>query len=502
MGKILGLLNALTLVFAFSLEALGQLPPPPPPPIPKKKMNPQKSMIKVQPQKKEESKKRPPSRFVRKDRPKELAKQPKQAKPTPVKPTQVRSAKLKSQPQVNKNAKPQVMLLENVSKKKVQPQRKAKKVPHMVLRPDSSTSANQKVKSIGRRDKIPKYDPNKKPQKLQRQLIKRKKPEQAKTHMEVLREKRKAQREAKEKARKERLAKIKAEKEAKEKARKERLAQQKAEREAKAKARKERLAKAKTEKEAKEKARREALAKAKAEKEAKIKAQQEAQAKVKAEKELKAKADKQALTKQKEEQEAAELAAALSAKREGKPVPLAKPSTVPAPKIPEAKPNQIQKTKSDPKKQVQKPKPVPQKTVQKPTPQKRKVSSTPFNPPRIYTPEVVEDNRSAGKKGAVSLVWTRYRKAPMYEVELVRNGKANKFVHKRNSFHIMVYYNQAYQWRVRVLDENKQPLSEFSKLRDLKVVRDGDPEEYRNVSSDGASDEMGEDEMLLDEGGE
>lgn len=73
------------------------------------------------------------------------------------------------------------------------------------------------------------------------------------------------------------------------------------------------------------------------------------------------------------------------------------------------------------------------------------------------------------------LVWTRARHAHFYEIQISQNkdrSGAKTFYRKKHFFPIEVFANQDYYWRVRSLDINKEPLSDFSETYHFNVSRD------------------------------
>ena len=87
-----------------------------------------------------------------------------------------------------------------------------------------------------------------------------------------------------------------------------------------------------------------------------------------------------------------------------------------------------------------------------------------------YTKEASEN----AEKGATLLVWGRNKDISNHEVEIYREDRPNsrlQFKSSTNYFHIMVFMDKTYLWRVRYLDDNGQPLSEYSLEEKIKVLR-------------------------------
>ena len=87
---------------------------------------------------------------------------------------------------------------------------------------------------------------------------------------------------------------------------------------------------------------------------------------------------------------------------------------------------------------------------------------------QFYTPEVVHDHKNKGAKGAVQLLWQHIDKEHGYEVEIDNGSKVHRVQTERHFYHVMLYFNKDYRWRVRSVGQ-KYP--EFSAWRNLKVVR-------------------------------
>lgn len=108
------------------------------------------------------------------------------------------------------------------------------------------------------------------------------------------------------------------------------------------------------------------------------------------------------------------------------------------------------------------------------------------------------DPEPDAQKGAALLVWQKDRRSSAAEVEIRPTESPNRietFVVSKNFFHIMVFFDREYSWKVRYLDENHQPISNFSapssfqiqrkqKTENLAVQNLGKPKETRPFGKD------------------
>ena len=97
------------------------------------------------------------------------------------------------------------------------------------------------------------------------------------------------------------------------------------------------------------------------------------------------------------------------------------------------------------------------------------LAESPFDK-RFYTPKQVVDNLSQGAKGSVQLLWEKAPYSAQYEIQVSNGRSIYSQIGVRNFHHIMIYFDQSYQWRVREVSRDQS--TQFSAWRDLKVVRE------------------------------
>ena len=95
---------------------------------------------------------------------------------------------------------------------------------------------------------------------------------------------------------------------------------------------------------------------------------------------------------------------------------------------------------------------------------------------KFYTPDTVVDSQAQqeSQKGAALLVWSKKKEAHFYEVRIYQEQRVeekNSFISPSQFFHVMVFFDKNYLWQVRLLDENKEPLTDYSAIKALKVIR-------------------------------
>jgi len=98
--------------------------------------------------------------------------------------------------------------------------------------------------------------------------------------------------------------------------------------------------------------------------------------------------------------------------------------------------------------------------------------------PRSKTEEVFNVYEQANKH-PVQLKWSEVADAEYYEIEITNLDRDHRYYFKRlqNKFNIMVYPNESYKWRVLAYDNNKKPMSYYSRQHPLTVIAPTDGNE-------------------------
>lgn len=97
--------------------------------------------------------------------------------------------------------------------------------------------------------------------------------------------------------------------------------------------------------------------------------------------------------------------------------------------------------------------------------------------PRVYTfgnqVDYTPNASASAKDGATVLAWQKSSRALMAEIEIFNKDVKHKpkvFLTESNFLHVVVYFKNSYEWRVRYVDSEKKPVTAFSKPTPFRVV--------------------------------
>ena len=111
---------------------------------------------------------------------------------------------------------------------------------------------------------------------------------------------------------------------------------------------------------------------------------------------------------------------------------------------------------------------------------------------KMYTPERIVDSTSypeGQQKGAALLVWSKRKESAEVEIFRVDRPQDRNFFSVNSHFlHIMIFFEKKYFWRVRLIDSEGKPLTDFSDLKALQVVRGQTPP--RGISSPSKNEKL------------